>query len=252
LGLFYLVFISPYFYISKVEVSGLETIRGQDFKNLVDDYLNSRRLLIFPNRNILTMSKSALKKKIGEEYVLDNLHIKRQLPNQLSIEVQERITNAILVVGSNYFYLDSRGIILRRINESEIYPGMTVGPYSGEVPEYDNSLAEVGLPLIYVQSFSPVKIGDQFLDMEKYLKIIESRDLVSLYTPYSVDFYKIKDLNVNWYKIVTSEGWEMHLDLEKNLQTQIVKIHTFIQEQALNPGDYQYFNARYEDRIYYK
>ena len=69
---------------------------------------------------------------------------------------------------------------------------------------------------------------------------------------FSVDFYKINDLNSTWFKMVTKDGWEMHLDLEKNLQTQIVKIYTFIKEQGLNPADYHYFNARFKDRVYYK
>jgi len=251
-GLVYFFLISPYFYISKVEVFGLETIQGKDFQNLVDDFLNSRRLFIFPNRNSLVMNKGKLRRTIEGEYVFDDLKIDRKFPNQLNIEVQERISNAILTMGSNYYYLDSRGIILRRIGESEIYPGMTIGPHSGEVPEFESNLEKLNLPLIYVQSYSTVTIGEQFLSYEKYVSILESKEILTLYTPYEVDFNKITDIHANWFKLVTTGGWEIHLDLEKNLQTQIVKVHTFIQEQGLNPADYQYFNARYEDRIYYK
>ncbi len=252
IGLIYIFLIGPYFYINKVNVEGLETIKGNDFQELVDKFLASRRLLIFPNSNAVAMNKGKLARMIGEEYVLDELKIDRDFPKTLNICVKERLSNAILVMDDNYFYLDSRGVILRRLTESEIYPGLSTGPYSGEVPEFQNTIAELNLPMIYVQSFSQVEIGSQFLDQEKYEKILSTEELLTLYTPYELDHYKINDLDVNWFKLVTTGGWEIHIDLDKNIQTQIVKVHTFITEQGLNPSDYQYFNVRYEDRIYYK
>ena len=250
--LLYFIFFSPYFYINKVNVEGLESIPGNDFQNLVDEHLNSRWLLIFPNNNALSLRKGSLAKKIGERYVLDELVIDRDFPNVLNIKVKEKISNAILTIGPNYFFLDTHGLILRRINENEVYPGLSAGPFSGEVPEFKNVIAELNLPLIYDQSGDQVEIGQQFLTPEKYAKILNSREILSLYTPYELDFYKINNIDVNWFKIVTKDGWEMHVDLDKNIQTQIVKIFTFIKEQGINPSDYNYFNARYEDRIYYK
>jgi len=248
----YFIFFSPYFYINKVNVEGLETIPGNEFQGLVDNYLSSRWFLIFPNNNSLIMRKSRLESKIGERYVLDELDIDRDFPSVLNIRVKEKISNSILAIGPNYFFLDAQGVILRRINENEVYPGISVGPFSGEVPEFENIIAELNLPLIYDQSGDLVEIGQQFLTPDKYQKILSSKEIITLYTPYELDFYKINNIDVNWFKLVTKEGWEMHIDLDKNIQTQIVKVYTFIKEQGLNPNDYSYFNARYEDRIYYK
>lgn len=248
----YFFLIGPYFYISRINVEGLETIQGNDFKNIVNDFLGSRRLLIFPNSNSLLMNKGKLKRIIDENYVLDELKIDRDFPNTLNINVQERLSNAILVMDNNYFYLDSRGIVLRRFSNEEVYPGLGTGPYSDEVPDIIDGIAQLDLPEIRVQSFSRVEVGMQFLTTEKYEKILKTDELLTLYTPYELDYYKINDLNVNWFKLVTKDGWEIHIDLDNNIQTQIVKVHTFIQEQGINPAEHQYFNVRYEDRIYYK
>lgn len=252
IGLFYVFLIGPYFYVNTVNVEGLKTIQGNDFKKIIDDFLSSRRLLVFPNSNMLLMDKGKLHQIIGEKYVLDELVIDRDFPQTLNVNVRERLSNAILVMGESYYYLDSRGVILRRLSKGELYPGLSSGPYSGEVPEFQNAIEELNLPLIYVQSFSDIHVGQQFLTPEKYLKILESNEILETYTTYKLDYYKITDINANWVKLAIQGGWEAHIDLDKNIQTQIVKVHTFIQEQGLNPADYEYFNARYDDRIYYK
>ena len=131
----------------------METIQGNDFRELVDEFLDSKRLLVFPNSNSLIMNKGKLNRIISENYVLDELKIDRDFPNTLNITVQERLSNAILVMDDKYFYLDSRGIILRRLSDGEVYPGLGTGPYSGDIPEYINNLEELNLPKIEVQSF---------------------------------------------------------------------------------------------------
>ncbi|MDD4995486.1 MAG: FtsQ-type POTRA domain-containing protein [Patescibacteria group bacterium] len=251
-ALFYFFIIGPYFYISKVSVEGINTIKGQELQKLVEEFLNTRRYLVLPNQNILFMDTGRLRREIGENYVLDDLKIKRKLPNELILQIQERASDSILSIGGNYYYLDSRGIILRRLSEAEIYPGLSAGPFSGDLPEFKNIIDERTLPLIYVLTPGDVQIGQQFMNFECYDKILGSQYILTMNTPYTIKYFKINDLNVRWFKLVTVDGWEIHLDLDKNLQTQIVKVYTFIKEEKLNPSDYQYFNARYEDKIYYK
>ena len=245
----YFLLIGPYFYISEVKVDGLTTIKSDDFKTVVDDFLKTRRLLIFPNQNILIANMSKLEREIGERYVVDGLKIKRKLPNKLQISVEERSAKAVISTGSEYFFADAQGIILRRLSHNEVYPGYIYGPNT-EVPMPSEVNFQVSI--IYIESGEYIDIGENFLTNEQFNDIIGAEQILTLYTSYKVKFYKIKDLASNWFKLVTDEGWEIHISLEKNIQTQIVKFNTFAKEQGLNPVDYNYFNVRFEDRIYYK
>lgn len=250
LVLFYFIFVSSYFYINFVKVDGLQSINSSDFKNLLDDFLCSRRLLIIPNQNILFSNIGDLRKEIGEKYVLDDLSIKRKFPSKLLVTIQERTPKAVLSNGPDYYFVDQQGIILRRLTNDEVFPGQSFGPFQNQAPQYEQK--DFGLPLIYLESGSQLSIGAGFLSQDYFEKILGSQELVSLHTPYQVKFFKLKDEQGNWYKIVTMDNWEIHLSLDKNIQTQIVKLYTFIREEGLNPAAYDYFNVRFEDRIYYQ
>ncbi|MBU0649448.1 hypothetical protein KJ969_05140 [Patescibacteria group bacterium] len=245
----YFLLIGPYFYISEVKVDGLTTIKSDDFKTVVDDFLKTRRLLVFPNQNILIANMSKLEREIGERYVVDGLKIKRKLPNKLEISVEERSAKAVISMGSEYFFVDSQGIILRRLSLDEIYPGLSFGPFAEEPAAGEVNFQ---VSLIYIESGERLDIGENFLTNEQFNDIIGAQEILTRYTSYQVKFYKIKDLASTWFKLVADEGWEIHISLEKNIQTQIVKFNTFVKEQGLNPADYDYFNVRFEDHVYYK
>ena len=247
--LFYFIFINYFFYISEVKVEGISTIDSLVFELLVDNFLKSRRLLVIPNQNILFSNVGGFKREVGDKYVLDELVIKRKLPNKLFITVNERTAIAILCTGSEYFYLDSQGVILRRLSHNEVYPGSEFGPFK-QAPELN--IVQFDLPYVYLESNEQVKVGENFLETQKFMQILGSNDDLTLYTPYTAKFYKIKDLASNWFKLATEQGFEIHISLDKSIQTQIVKFYTFVKEQGINPADYAYFNIRFEDRIYYQ
>ncbi|KKR07580.1 MAG: hypothetical protein UT32_C0009G0041 [Parcubacteria group bacterium GW2011_GWC2_39_14] len=109
IALFYFIFYSSFFRVTTYEVNGLQKIKQENIDNIINNYLNKRRLLIFSHHNFWLLDKNGLKTEINKYYYFEQLEIKRKLPNRLIINISEKQPMINWVSNELCFHVDLSG-----------------------------------------------------------------------------------------------------------------------------------------------
>ena len=105
---------TPVFNIASIEVYGNE-------KNSVETYISLSKIDI-NSTNIFAITESRINKNIKENAYVEQVTIKRKLPNILQINVTERKVAYQIKYLDNYLYIDSQGHILEISEEKKDVP----------------------------------------------------------------------------------------------------------------------------------
>lgn len=98
-------FVSPIFNINEINVNGTEKIDVQTIISLSDLKIGD---------NIFKNNKIDIKNKIMENAYVDNVTIKRVLPNSIEINIKERKAKYQVQIMEGYIYIDYQGYILEK------------------------------------------------------------------------------------------------------------------------------------------
>ena len=121
-------FVSPIFNIKEIEITGNEEINKETITSLSK---------INKDENIFKFINKKIELNIKENPYIENVKIKRKLPNKILIEVEERKKEFNIEFMNGYAYIDNQGNILEigenklelpiiqgiTMNEEEIVPG---------------------------------------------------------------------------------------------------------------------------------
>ena len=113
IGSIIFIMTTPLFYVTNVEIEGNSRI--------TNDRINSLSKISL-NVNTFQYSKNAIKKYIAEEPYINNVQVKRKLPNTIIINVEERTRDFIIYSMGSYIYINKQGYILEVTNEPENLP----------------------------------------------------------------------------------------------------------------------------------
>ena len=107
---------TPVFNISNVEVYGNE-------KNSVETYISLSKINV-GNTNIFAVTENRIKNNLKENSYVEDVTIKRRLPNVLEINIVERKVEYQIKYSNNYIYLDDQGHILEISEEKQDVPNI--------------------------------------------------------------------------------------------------------------------------------
>lgn len=99
---------TPMFNITNIEIKGNE-------ENSIETYISLTRIDL-NNTNIFAITKNKIIKNIKENSYVEEVEVKRKLPNTIQINIIERKPVYEMQYGEEYIYLDKQGYILE-INE---------------------------------------------------------------------------------------------------------------------------------------
>lgn len=106
IGLIAYGFTSPMFNITEIEVIGNEKFEK-------DEYVNLSGLKL--NNNIFNFRKSIVIGSIKQNAYVENVIVKRKLPNRIEIQITERKVNYLIELENEEFaYINSQGYILEK------------------------------------------------------------------------------------------------------------------------------------------
>ncbi len=103
IGIIIFLMLSPVFNIKNIIVEGNSKITSEQIISLSK---------IQKDENMFKVSDKEVKSKIKENPYIKSVQIKRNIPDKISIIVQERNVDFMLEYGSSYAYIDNQGYIL--------------------------------------------------------------------------------------------------------------------------------------------
>lgn len=199
---------SPLFNIKQITVEGNEKIT-------TDEIISLSQINIEENTYKTNMKKA--KEKILENPYIDNVEIKRKLPSNVLITVQERKATFMIEYGGGYTYINNQGYILEVSSEKLEIP----------IIQGSETVVEELKPGNRLENNDLAKMSTVI----KIIEIAESNDMSNLISRIDIE-------NSQNYKIIfESEQKVAYLGDETDLNTKILSIKSIIEREKGTAGE---------------
>lgn len=116
--LFGLAVYGPWLRINRLEVRGTRLLSQKSVERVTNDYLDGRRFLILPRRNLWLLSSRQLGQfllqRINRRLSIEAVVVAKLYPHQLVVTIVERTPVLLWSNGQQYGSLDRQGILIER------------------------------------------------------------------------------------------------------------------------------------------
>jgi cell division septal protein FtsQ len=131
LGWIYLFYFSPYFTIKTMKTAGLVEIPRAEFDSLLNDYLATKKLLVFKRNNIFIFNKADLKEKINQKFSCEEITVTKEYPNKIYIAIKEKSSVFIWQEAGQKLLVDKNGEVTKVYSEQYDFLKLptVIGPY---------------------------------------------------------------------------------------------------------------------------
>ena len=208
LGALLALMLSPLFNIRKISVEG-------NSKLLEEEIISSSK--IQTGENLFLVNNNAAIKKIKENAYIEEVKIRKKLPDNLVIEVKERKATYAIKCNEIYMYINNQGYILE---EAENAGGLP------EITSYNTDVEQI-------------KIGNRLNteDLEilgiilKIMELANSNEIGNLIT--NIDIKNKNDIILK----LDSEKKTVHLGKPSDIDTKMMYIKVILDEEKGIEGD---------------
>jgi len=226
----YLIYVPNFLYIKHIEISGLRTEDAATASNTINDYLKTR--FWWPQKNILLLSKAGLSKYLlaRDGAVADIKNIKKDLPDTIILELEQRYGKYELEIGDWHYILSNDGVVM-----------------SGQ---YGTSTIS-SLPLIRFKDEQQPADGERFFSPE-LLELAEglSSDLAkNIKIPTgAILMENRKSADV---KVITTNGYEFFFDVKSDIGDISKKLQLLLSRLTdAEKAKLKYIDMRIKDKGY--
>lgn len=223
----YLFIFSPVFQVKEVVVVGNESVESEQ----ILQKMTFGNILFFETKNIFLIdSKKTADDILAEFPIVNKVNIKRWI-NKVSIVISEKNEVAIWC-GNVCFSVDSNGKIFEENSE----------PHSITIYTPNRVEALIGDTVVNTNAISFI---EEFQERAENLIIFKDNNLTI------PEFYIDSE---NTVRARTLEGWNIYLNMQKDIEWQITKIETvFLEELSQEKREnLKYIDVRFGDQVYLK
>lgn len=229
--IFYFIMFFPKFQVSHVEISGNEKIEKKDIENITWGYLNKKLfgtgIFNISSKSIFIVNKKNLIKDILSNFSnIEDVQIKKDLPNSLILKVKERQPFAVFCQENNCFFIDENGVIFESL----------------ETRSKDM--------IIIMSDYMEILIGKEIIgkNIMDIISIVEK----NLKDNFQIDIKEVFVSNTLIFK--TSENWKVYFDPTSDIDLQITKMNSILENEITQSDrkNLQYIYLQYQDKAYYK
>ena len=232
-GVYGVLFWSPTFRIDQPIVTGTERTDPTDIQAAVAPLLDKMRWLILPNRALLAAPSGELAEAAQSvSGSIESVTVKKELPNVLKLEVQEREPLAIWSAAGDFFFVDERGITYDHIERGES--------------------RDVSLPVIVDERSSATVEGDRVTTEESLRFVSTIYAELTRGGGIGVNFFVAPSRLAPDLILVTSEGWKVFFDTTTDAHTQVLTLQTVLKEQVKDRRNLDYVDLRVPGRVFVK
>ncbi|MBI4359200.1 MAG: FtsQ-type POTRA domain-containing protein [Candidatus Nealsonbacteria bacterium] len=226
----WLAFFSPFLQITTVSVSGNEKITATEIQDLVWPQVEKSFSLGVKSRSLLLVNPASIRVRLLERFPsIDELTVKRILPQSLTIEIKERKATGLWCWETRCFALDKKGVIFEEAAENQASLVVKSKQPNGEIA--------LGKKVIEEKTLAKILSVQQTLSQKAK---IEAREFTL--------FENDQRLNAQ-----TSENWEAFFDLKGDVNWQLVELELVLEKELPTEKrvGLEYVDLRFS-KVYYK
>ena len=224
--LFYLIVFSPFFQINEFTILGNQKVNSHIIKNFLESSAE-RKIFLWKTRSIFLTDIADSERRIKENNPqIESVHIEKNFPHSLIVEIKERKPIAIFCQKENCFFLDKNGIIFEKTSDK------------GDLLliEGDNNKSNLNL-------------GKEIIPPETVFKILKVENGTK-----DIKFLSLSIKEPHKFIFKTKEGPEIYFDFQGDLNQQIFNLETFLREKVKpeNLKVINYIDVRFGNRVFWK
>lgn len=200
--------LSPVFNVKNIEVTGNEKLTAEEVASISQIQLEE---------NTFKLAKNKIEQNIKSNAYVENVKIKRNLPNTVTIEIEERTPTYILTFANAYVYINNQGYFLE-ISKDKLNLPMITG-YSTK----DEEIHEGGRMCL-----EDLQKLDSVLQI---MKSAESNEIASLITKINISDKQ------NYILELKDEKKTVHIGDTTNLSTKMLYIKSILEQNRNIEGE---------------
>ncbi|MFA4830711.1 MAG: FtsQ-type POTRA domain-containing protein [Patescibacteria group bacterium] len=264
-----LVVYHPFFQINEFNITGLQRIDSNEFRDALEGMIDYRKFFILPAKSYILADVSGVRDMILSRFPVETAIVQKVFPKRLNVAVQEKISTIIYDNGKQYSYLGAEGKIveiIRNVGEDEwvvnkqnvtttLADGTIkiseeeIGRY--HLPPVKDIISEMGdYPIVYDARAKEGAVNDAMLRPETARGIIEWFNLIDKRTDILIGYILLEN-ELGDALIKTEEGWEMLIKLNWRIEEQFEDLQYVLREKATRTN-LNYIDLRYKDRVYWQ
>ena len=194
---FILLMLSPWFIIENIEVNGISKIEKTDI---------IRELRLDKKTNILNFNSFIAKRRLKNNYYVENVKVSKKFPNTVKITISERDIVGYILYINDYIYIDKDGLVI------------------DIKPNYKEKL-----PIVYGLDFNNFIIGKKIkttnnnafnivMEITRHIKNSEKlKDIIK------IDISNLEDIHLYTDKIDIILGNNEAINIKMNILNEILK-----------------------------
>lgn len=228
IGIIICIMLSPIFNIKNIKVKNNNKISYEQIVSLSSIQVND---------NIFKYSKNDIKNKIKENAYIEEVKVKRLMPDVFEIEVKERTAKLMLLFGNAYVYINSQGYILEISDENINLP--IIKGYKTEEKDIvpgkrlcNEDLDKLSVILKIIEFSQSEQILDKItgIDVEDEYdyKIIMERDQKIAH----LGNCSMLEERILWVKTILNEIKDLPGDIFVNMNLNSEKVEPFFRERV--------------------
>lgn len=237
----YSLFFAPFLAVSVVEIRGLKSLSPETVSVSAASVYEGKYLGIFPKENLLVFPSKKVKRRMIEDFKrIRQLHVSREFPNRIIIEIEER--ESLLVwcsFSGECFMVDEEGYAYSRVSLD-----------SEEVLE--NNLVKI----ISGEDGRSISEGEKILDRERTSFLREARKgIFSKCGLETKNEIYVKSRMAEEIKLGSLEEWDILLSTNFSIEKSAETLKLFLGKEMADQEKrkrLEYVDLRIENRTYYK
>jgi cell division septal protein FtsQ len=234
--------------ISAITVSGNEFTESFRIENAVREQLDSRRWLLFPQRNALFFSEGATKRHLQKQFQFESVRISVKDFSNVTVNVTERKPVAAVITNGVRYHIDDKGVVIREFSDVPIITETT----ENGTDVIRSGRDSLSVPEIINRGNDDATIGEQLIPELTVAFIVNVSTELKGRADFEVVRYILGGAKDTEVTMVTSEGWEARLNsLEKPI-AQTEAVLTVLRDKVADRNKLEYIDVRYGDKIFYQ
>ncbi len=229
-AIFYFLFISRYFEITDVAVTGVRESIIENIEDEVEEKVEGMRI-----KNIFLFRASKTEKELEKKfYLLKSVRVCRKLPGIIKIEASEKEPVAIIHSGQHYFFLDADSFAFEEVSLTR--------------------LAVTALPIIENKgSNKKIEIGDKVLSPRFMDFVLKLQEVLPAETELEIIEISIPAFASREVHVRVKDNILIYFDIQRTVESQVLALKKTLAEVITQEEreQLQYIDLRVENKVFY-
>jgi cell division protein FtsQ len=225
----YFLFFADFFQVKEIDVSGNQKITSEDIKKEIDSLLSINFMNISSKSIFLTNFRNINSEILKKFPQLASISFKRDFPNRLTVEAEERKPIAVFCPDLNCYLIDKEGVVFEKVEV-----------IFSDFPRINN-----------IEGKNNFSLGEKIIDKDTLNFILDTKKGLNEKLKITAEEFSLPSsqrLNVK-----TKEKWEIYFNLKGDLNWQLEKL-ILVLEKEIPPEKrkyLEYIDLRFT-RVYFK